>query len=254
MTEVVIPFPRPEPAEVVACTSSALTSHTRLAVIDHITSQSALVLPINDIVAVCHSAGVPVLIDGAHGPGQVQLDLRTINADWYVGNCHKWLCAPKGSGFLWAAPEQQADLHPVIISHGFGNGFRAEFDWTGTGDRSSFLSVVAAIDFHHRLGGRMLMARNVALAVEATSLLCKRLNTEPGSQGMMAAAMGVIRVPVGGRASPDRVTELRDKLLSARADAPLHAISGGIWMRISAYAYNEIADYERLAEIIRAIC
>jgi len=254
MTEAVVPFPRPKPAEVVACISAALTPRTRLAVIDHITSPSALVLPINDIVSVCHSAGVPVLVDGAHGPGQVSLDLRAIGADWYVGNCHKWLCAPKGSGFLWAAPEQQADLHPVIISHGFGKGFRAEFDWTGTGDRSPFLCVVAAIDFYRRLGGRTLMARNAALAVEATSLLCQRLDTEPGSEGSMAAAMGVVRVPVGGHASLDRVTELRDRLLSARADAPLHAINGGIWMRISAHAYNEIADYERLAEIIRAIC
>ena len=99
----------------------------------------------------------------------------------------------------------------------------------------------------------MLMARNVALAVEATSLLCKRLDTEPGSEGSIAA-MGVIRVPVGGHASPDRVTELRDRLLSVRVDAPLHEINGGIWMRISAHAYNEIADYERLAEIIRDIC
>jgi isopenicillin-N epimerase len=254
MTVAEVPFPRPEPAAVVASIGAALTPHTRVAVIDHITSPSALVLPIKDIVAVCHSAGVPVLIDGAHGPGQVPLDLRAISADWYVGNCHKWLCAPKGSGFLWAAPERQADLHPVIISHGFGKGFRAEFDWTGTGDRSAFLCVMAAIDFHRRLGDRALMARNAALAVEATSLLCERLNTESGSEGTMAAAMGVIRVPVGGPASPHRATELRDRLLSVRVDTPLHAMNGGIWMRISAHAYNEIADYERLAEIISAIC
>jgi isopenicillin-N epimerase len=220
MTEAAVPFPRPEPAKIVASIGAALTPHTRIAVIDHITSPSALVLPIEDIVAVCHSAGVPALIDGAHGPGQVPLDLSAIGADWYVGNCHKWLCAPRGCGFLWAAPERQADLHPVTISHGFGKGFHAEFDWTGTGDRSAFLSVGAAIDFHNRLGDRALMVRNAALAAEATSLLCDRLNTEPGSERTMAAAMGLVRVPIAGPATPDRAAGLREQLLSERAVAP----------------------------------
>ena len=152
--EAEVPFPRPQPAAIIAGVGAALTRRTRIAVIDHITSPSALVLPLGEIVALCHSAGVPVLVDGAHAPGQIPLDLRAIGADWYVGNCHKWLCAPKGCGFLWAAPERQADLHPVTISHGYGKGFLAEFDWTGTADRSAVLCVAAAIDFHQRLGGR----------------------------------------------------------------------------------------------------
>ena len=117
ITEAVISFPRPQSAAIVAGIGAALTPRTRIAVIDHITSPSALVLPIAEIVELCHSAGVPVLVDGAHAPGQISLDLRAIGADWYVGNCHKWLCAPKGCAFLWAAPERQADLHPVTISH-----------------------------------------------------------------------------------------------------------------------------------------
>ena len=162
-----MPFPRPDAEAIVAAVAAALTPRTKLAVIDHITSGSALVLPLEQIVAACHAAGVPVLVDGAHGPGQVTLDLRSLGADWYVGNCHKWLCAPKGCGFLWAAPERQAGLHPVTISHGFGGGFLAEFDWTGTRDCSAWLSVDAALDFHARLGGAALRARNMALAAEA---------------------------------------------------------------------------------------
>jgi isopenicillin-N epimerase len=253
ITEAAIPFPRPQSAAIIAGIGAALTPRTRIAVIDHITSPSALVLPIAEIVELCHSAGVPVLVDGAHAPGQISLDLRAIGADWYVGNCHKWLCAPKGCAFLWAGPEQQADLHPVTISHGFGKGFLAEFEWTGTADRSAFLCVEAAIDFHRRLGGQALMARNAALAADAVSLLCRQLNTEPGAEDAMAASMGVVRVPLTGPATPERAAELRERLLDRRADSPLHAINGGIWLRISAHAYNEIEDYERLAEVVRGL-
>jgi isopenicillin-N epimerase len=253
IVEAAVPFPRPEQAAIVASVAAALTSRTRIAVIDHITSPSALVLSVAEIVALCRLAGVPVLVDGAHAPGQISLDLAAIGADWYVGNCHKWLCAPKGCGFLWAAPDRQADLHPVTISHGFGKGFLAEFDWTGTADRSAFLSVPAAIDFQRRLGGPALMARNAALAAEASALLRHRFGTETGAIGTMAGAMGVVRVPVLGPATPERAMELRRKLLDRRADAPLHAIDGGIWLRISAHAYNEIEDYQRLAELIQGL-
>jgi isopenicillin-N epimerase len=253
MIEAALPFPRPDADAIVASIAAALTSRTKLAVIDHITSGSALLLPLQRIVASCHDAGVPVLVDGAHGPGQVALDMRALGADWYVGNCHKWLCAAKGCGFLWAAPERQAGLHPVTISHGFGNGYLAEFDWTGTRDCSAWLSVGVAIDFHARLGGAALRARNVALAVEATSLLSRRLNTEPGAIGELAGAMGLVRLPLTGPATPDRSLRIRECLLDAGTDAPTHIIDDSLWLRLSAHAYNEIADYERLAEITASV-
>jgi isopenicillin-N epimerase len=141
----------------------------------------------------------------------------------------------------------------VTISHGFGKGFTAEFDWTGTADRTAFLCATAAIEFHRRLGGTALMARNARLAAESVGLLCRRLDTEPGQEGAIVGAMGVVRVPITGPATPERAAELRQRLLDRRADAPLHFVDGGIWLRISAYAYNEIDDYERLAELIRGL-
>ena len=132
------------------------------------------------------------------GRRQVTLDMRALGADWYAGNCHKWLCAPKGSAFLYAAPDRQADLHPVTISHGLGKGFLEEFDWTGTRDPSAWLATDVAIDFHARLGGEALMARNIALAAEATALLARRLNTDAGATGAMAGSMGVVRLPLAG--------------------------------------------------------
>jgi isopenicillin-N epimerase len=253
MTEAQVPFPRPDAEAIVAAVAAALTDRTKLAVIDHITSPSALVLPLQRIVAACHDAGVPVLVDGAHGPGQVALDMRALGADWYVGNCHKWLCAPKGCGFLWAAPERQAGLHPVTISHGFGGGFLAEFDWIGTRDCSAWLCVDAAIDFHARLGGEALRARNIALAADAASLLSRRLNTEIGIDGALAGAMGLVKLPLSGPVTQERSQLFRAKLMDAGTDAPTHVIDDALWLRLSAHAYNEIADYERLAEIVASV-
>jgi isopenicillin-N epimerase len=211
------------------------------------------VLPVERIVAACHDAGVPVLVDGAHGPAQVPLNMKAIGADWYAGNCHKWLCAPKGSAFLYAAPERQGDLHPVTISHGLGKGFLEEFDWTGTSDPSAWLATDVAIDFHQRLGGEALMARNRTLAREATALLARRLNTEVGTSNGLAGSMGLVRLPVDGHATTEASMELRARLLAAATDAPTHVVGDGIWLRISAAAYNDIEDYERLGEIAAAV-
>jgi isopenicillin-N epimerase len=253
VAEAKVPFPHPDADAVIANIAGALTDRTKLAVIDHITSGSALVLPLQRIIATCHAAGIPVLVDGAHGPAQVSLDMRALGADWYAGNCHKWLCAPKGCAFLYARPDRQEGLHPVTISHGFGKGFLVEFDWTGTRDPSAWLATSAAIDFHARLGGEALMARNSALAAEAASVLARRLNTEVGANGAMAGSMAVVRLPLVGAATAEMSTELRARLLRAGTDAPTHVQAGGIWLRLSAAAYNDIEDYERLAEITARI-
>ncbi len=251
--EVPVPFPAMDEAALLASLRAALSPRTRIAVLDHITSASALVLPIAAMTQACHAGGVPVLIDGAHGPGQVALDLPATGADWYAGNCHKWLMAPKGCAFLWARPGRQAGLHPTIISHGLGRGFLEEFDWTGTRDPSAWLAVAAALDFHAALGGDALMARNAALAEQATALLAQRLNTDRGPGGAFAAAMGTVRLPLAGPATPERALAVRAALLDAGTDAPVQAIDGAAWLRLSAAAYNEAADYERLADIVAAV-
>jgi len=250
VVEARLPFPNPDADAIVASVASALTPRTRLAVLDHITSSSALVLPIERLAAVCHDAGALVLVDGAHGPGQVGLDLPSMGVDWYVGNCHKWLMSPKGCAFLWARPDRQEDLHPVTISHGFNKGFLAEFDWTGTRDPSAFLAIDAAIDLHIKLGGAALRSRNAELAAAGASHLAARLDTEIGATGDLAAAMAVIRLPVGGPATQERALVLRERLLDAGTDAPLHVQGGAFWLRISAQAYNELADYEKLGDLV----
>ncbi len=252
VVEAKLPFPRPDDDGVVAVLEAALTARTRLVIVDHITSPSALVLPVARIAAACRAKGVPVLVDGAHGPGQVSIDLPALGVDWYSGNCHKWLSAPKGCAFLWASKAGQADLHPVTISHGYGQGFLAEFDWTGTRDPSAYLAIDAALDFHAQLGGNALRQRNVALAREGAEIVARALGTEIGAAPAMSAAMGLVRLNISGPANLERAKALRARLMDEHnTDAPFHALSGSIWVRLSAAAYNETQDYERLAGILQ---
>jgi isopenicillin-N epimerase len=193
-------------------------------------------------------AGARVLVDGAHAPGQIALDLPAIGADWYVGNCHKWLFAPRGCGFLWAEPPQQELIHPLAISHGYGSGFVAEFDWTGTRDPSPYLSLPAAIACHRRLGGAALMARNAALARQAARRLAERWRTALGGPEESFAAMVTVRLPLDGTATAERTREIQQRLSDEhRIEVAIMAQAGALWARIAAQAYNEPADYERLA-------
>lgn len=249
IVEVELPFPTTEVASLTGNIAAALTDRTKLVIVDHVTSPSALVLPIADIVRTCHAANVPVLVDGAHGPAQVHVDLPALGADWYVGNCHKWLMAPKGCAFLWSRPDRQEGIHPVTISHGFGSGYIGEFDWTGTRDPSAWLAIDTAIAFHHKLGGAHLRARNAELVSQGARHLAERLGTAVGGP-QLGAAMALVLMPLGGPFTKARCVKIRGRLLEEfGTDAPLMAHPDGIWMRLSAHAYNDIRDYEKLADI-----
>jgi isopenicillin-N epimerase len=247
-----VPFPVRDAAEIVAALAARLGPRTRLVILDHVASPTAALFPVRELTRLCHDAGAQVLIDGAHAPGMLTLDIPSIGADWYVGNCHEWLMAPKGSGFLWAAPACAADLHPLVISHGYGQGFAAEFDWIGTRDPTAWLCVPAAIDFHRQLGGAALRERNAQLAREAANLLAACWKTERGTPDGLSGAMATVRLPLAGEATIERAIALRDRLLDDhRIDAAIIPFAGSLWARLSAQAYNEPADYQRLAEVFR---
>lgn len=254
IVEAKVEFPQPDADQIVAAVADALTERTRIAVLDHITSSSAIVMPIARLVALCREAGVPVLVDGAHGPAQVDLDLTALDADWYVGNCHKWLMAPKGCAFLWSRRDRQTEIHPLTISHGFGRGYIEEFDWTGTRDPSAFLAVEAALAFHETLGGASLRERNKTLAQRGAGILASALGTAIGARPEYSGAMQLVRLPIIGPATPERALAARHELEIRGCDAPVSAVDGGFWLRLSAQAYNEEADYERLATIVTSFC
>ncbi len=252
VVEAMVPFPISDPIEILSAVASRLGPRTRLAIFDHVSSPTAIVFPVRELTALCHEAGAKVLIDGAHAPGMLSLDMPAIDADWYVGNCHKWLMAPKGSGFLWVSPASQAETHPLVISHGYGQGFEAEFDWIGTRDPAAWLSIPAAIDFHLRSGGHRLREWNTRLARDAASLLAKHWNTERGSSDALTGSMSTVRLPVVGEATDERALAIRGALRKDhRIDAAVVAFKSSLWVRLSAQAYNEFEEYQRLADVFR---
>jgi len=148
MTRCALPFPARAPEDFVAAVERAITPRTRLALLDHVGSETALVMPLAAMAAACRSRGVAVLVDGAHAPGAIEVDIAALGVDWYAANLHKWAFAPRSCGVLWAAPERREGLHPGVISWGVTSGdWLQEFDWTGTRDPSPWLAAPAALDF-----------------------------------------------------------------------------------------------------------
>jgi isopenicillin-N epimerase len=246
-----LPFPGTTPEAVVEAVSGAITPSTKLLIVDHITSGSALVLPVHEIVARARAAGVRVLVDGAHAPGALDLDIPAIGADWYAANLHKWAMAPRSSGILWAAPGAQADLHPTVISWGYGLGFTCEFDLTGTRDPSPWLAAPAGIEFMRGLGLDALRVHNHSFAWEAARRMCDRWGTTLPVGEAMVGCMATFALPERFGTSAADAQRLKDALLYDHdIEAQLHAAHGRVWLRLSGQAYNDSSDIDRLITAI----
>jgi isopenicillin-N epimerase len=263
-----LPVPLRSPQDVVAAIERAVTPHTRLLLIDHVTSQTGLVLPVAAIAERLRSHGLRILIDGAHAPGMLDIELTRLGVDYYTGNCHKWLCAPKGAAFLWVHPDRQAEVRPVVISHGANaqrsrSRFLMEFDWVGTADPSAFLSVPAALDFMGSLlpgGWPALREHNRSLCLRGREILVEALGGTPLAPASMIGSIASHPLAAGSNAGPATsalyADPLQDRLLED------HGIEVPIvpWpapparlVRISAQVYNHEDDYRRLANALRQL-
>ncbi|MFI5255540.1 MAG: aminotransferase class V-fold PLP-dependent enzyme [Candidatus Limnocylindrales bacterium] len=279
-----LPFPVEGPEQVMERVLDAVTTRTRLALLSHITSPTAVVLPILELVRELAARGVDVLIDGAHAPGNVPVDLRELEAAgavYWTGNLHKWVCAPKGVAVLWVRRDRQPAIHPLTISHGANDPrtdrsrFRLEFDWQGTDDPSAALSAPVAVDFIGGLlpgGWEAVRERNHELALAGRDALCRHLGLEPPVPDAMLGSMAAVLL--------DETTGTR----TSRALSPLDAdpiqlalmerfgvevpvlpwptpwtpgfepdMARRRLVRLSAYLYNDLADYQRLADGLAAI-
>jgi len=263
-----VPWPIRGPDQVIEAVLDAVTPRTRLVLLDHVTSPTALIFPLAELVRHLGERGIDVLVDGAHAPGMLPLDLQGLGAAYYTGNCHKWLCAPKGAAFLHVRRDRQGAVRPLTISHGANavredrSRFRLEFDWTGTGDPTPFLCIPEAIRFLGSLlpgGLPELRRRNHALALEGRRVLCEALGIEPPAPESMLGSIASIPLPDFAQGPPAKRGPFWHPL--QRALLEKHRIEVPVLffpafprqvIRISAQAYNSGAQFARLASALRA--
>ncbi|MDG2405913.1 MAG: aminotransferase class V-fold PLP-dependent enzyme [Paracoccaceae bacterium] len=230
-----------------------VTSSTRLILIDHVASATAVKFPVARIAKIASAQDIPVLVDGAHAPGMLDLDVPELGVAWYVGNCHKWLCAPKGSAFLWAQKNWQKDLHPTVISHDLGKGFTFEFDKIGTRDASAWLAVPKAIAFHKKLGGAELCQRGHDVVVEAAHTLSNRWKTETGAPDALFGTMATVKLP--SKIVIDRPTAERLKTWlweEHRAEIHIMPFDSEYWLRLSIAPYNTLEECLKVGPLVEA--
>ena len=247
-----LPFPIVDASSCLSVLEAALTPRTRIAVLDHVSSETALVMPLAQMAALCRDKGVPVLVDGAHAPGAIHVDIPALGVDWYAANLHKWAFAPRACGVLWAAPGRREGLHPNIISWGLDVGWHQEFDWTGTRDPTPCLCAPDGIAFiTDFLGIEAMRQHNHGLAWQAAQMLCERWRQPWTTPESMVGCM--VTVPLPERLGSDTAAAARLKdwlLLERRIEAPIIVRGGRLWVRVAIQVYNELGDVERFANAI----
>ena len=266
-----VPFPIASADEVAEAILAAVTERTRLVLVSHVTSPTALIFPVEALVAELDRRGIDTLVDAAHAPGMVPVAVDALGAAYWTGNGHKWLCGPKGTAVLWVREDRRDRIHPLVVSHGANaplagrTRFRHEFDWVGTSDPTGFLTLPAAIDWMARAapdggGWPAVMAANHDLAITGRDVLADALGIEAPAPDAMLGSMAALPLTIPG-ADDVAADALRRVLVAEHGiQVPIGAWPARaartekgpsqILVRISAQLYNEPADYERLARAL----
>jgi isopenicillin-N epimerase len=239
--------------EIVDALWAQVTERTKVIYLSHITSFSALIFPVEEICRRAREAGIFTVIDGAHAPGQIPLDMQAIGADCYAGNLHKWLCAPKGAGFLYVRPEHQDRMMAVIVSWGWGEG-RPEFGttqflrrntWQGTRDPAAYLTVPAAIHYQAEHDWPAVRERCHELVVQARTRISNLTDLPPISPAGCDWFVQMATCPIRTKSIEGLKTGLYDQY---RVEIPCGEWQGMQYVRVSIQAYNDEADIDRLME------
>lgn len=263
-----LPFPLRDPGEVVQAVLGAVSERTRFALLDHVTSPSGLVLPVRELGAALAERGVDVMIDGAHAPGMLALDLPSLGVPFWTGNFHKWPCAPKGAAVLWVRRDRQAEVRPAVLSHGANaevpgrSRYLLEFDWMGTNDPSAVLTMPTAVECVGALmpGGWPAVREHIhGLASYGRDVLAEALGTTPPAPDAMLGSLAALVLPPRppradeGQAVLD-VDPLAERLAREdRIEVPVMGVPGARLVRLvrlSAHLYNSPDDYARLADAL----
>jgi isopenicillin-N epimerase len=268
-----VPYPVADAGEIVEAILAAVTSRTALALISHVTSPTALVFPIDHIVRELEQRGVDTLVDAAHAPGMVPVEIDALGAAYWTGNGHKWLCGPKGSAILWVRADRRAAIHPLVVSHGANDPraeaggrsrFRLEFDWPGTVDPTPYLAAADAVTLVADLapdggGWPAIRAANHDLALAGRTRLAEALGVEQSVPEALLGSMASLELPL----SPSDETAVA--LMHALAEEDRIEVPVGAWpvlaarpsdgagatlLRISAQLYNEPSDFDALADAL----
>jgi len=274
-----LPFPCTSPDEIEHAILSRVTPRTRLVLISHVTSPSAIILPVERLVPALRAKNILTLVDGAHAPGMVPtLNLRELNPSFYTANCHKWLCTPKGSAFLYVDPTIQPTIRPLVLSNNAERPipsrpqFLTEFDFLGTTDQTAFMSIAASIPAMRTVAAEhfnlpssdawpAIMRHNHDLVLDGRDILCRALNVTPPAPAIMIGSIATIFLPEHPLTLMDRLRQRPTKYHDALQDALLarHRIQVPVWsipgttrrtLRISAQIYNARAQYEYLADAL----
>jgi isopenicillin-N epimerase len=259
-----IPFPLESSEQILSAVIEQVSPKTRLALLDHVTSQTGLIFPIQQLVKQLQQRGVDTLVDGAHAPGMLALNLSEIGATYYIGNCHKWLCAPKSAAFLYVQRDKQPEIRPLTISHGANSPrtdksrFQLEFDWMGTNDPTAYMCVPEAIAFMGSLlpgGWDELRQRNHQLALQARQLLCEALDVSMPCPDEMIGSMAVVPMPTVLESR--NFMSLRDELFD-RFGIQVQVVpwqeKPKLLVRVSAQIYNTLEQYEYLGKALKELC
>ena len=249
-----LPLPVLTHEELIEAFSAGLPQGARMVIVDHIASATGMRMPIEEMAKICRERGVLLFVDGAHAPGSIHLDISAIGADLYVGNLHKWMWTPRSSAILWARPELQPLLHPTVLSWGYNQGFRAEFDLVGTRDPSAHLTAPSAIAHLKNAGFDSVVHHNHSLVRQARDLLCAEWDVHPITPDDGLCTLVAVPLPSRLGLTPQDVPAFRNTLLDTH-NIEVHVASskGQIWVRIAAQIYNDLTDVERLASVVNGL-